>query len=202
MEAKDKILKATEELIYRFGIKRITMDDIAKQLGMSKKTIYQFYANKEEVVHQLMLNMLVENQRVFTCIKNDSENIVDEFFQCMNQMQHIFSNKNPLLFYDLQKYYTDTWQIFLKFKEDFILKMVKESLVKGIEQGFVRKDINVNIVARLRIAEVDLGFNPLSFPPDQFAVTEVQVAMLEHFLYGICTLKGLKLIEKYKSNTH
>ena len=68
-----------------------------------------------------------------------------------------------------------------------------------IEQHLFRKDLNIGALARLRIAEIDLGFNPTIFPPELYHVSQVQQLLLEHFLYGICTIEGFKLIENYKA---
>ena len=198
MEARDKILIGAEELFNQYGLKSITMDDIAKHIGMSKKTIYQFFEDKESVIHHLMEYMLGENQKIFAGIHHTASNCIDEIFKCMAQMNVMFSHRNPVLFYDLQKYYPGIWHLFRTFKQDFILQMTAETLEKGKADGLIREDINVGILARLRIAEIDMGFNPMAFPPEQFNVTEVQMTMAEHFLYGACTLEGFKQLEKFK----
>lgn len=198
MKTKERILKGAEELFIRLGIKSITMDEIAQHLGMSKKTIYRFYKDKDDVVHQLMTQTLEGNCKIFSEIQRKSKDIIEEVFLCMKQMQIMFSNRNPVMFYDLQKYYPQTWKLFRDFKTNFILKMVEETLRKGIKDGYVREDINVKILARLRIEEIEMGFSQTVFPLDKYNITEVQLNMAEHFLYGICTLKGHKLINKRK----
>jgi TetR/AcrR family transcriptional regulator, cholesterol catabolism regulator len=201
METKDRILKGAEELFFKYGIKSITMDDIAKHLGISKKTIYQFYSDKNEVVETLMSSLTKTNECVFQKIANDSANVIEEVFEMMKHMGTIFSQMNPNLFYDLQKYHPNSWKHFKQFKEEFIERMVENSVKRGIEQGLVRADINTKIVARLRMESVEMGFNPQVFPPDRFKIIDVQLALLDHFLHGICTLKGHKLINKYKQVT-
>lgn len=198
MDAKERILKGAEELFFQYGIKSITMDDIAKHLTISKKTIYQYFSDKDEVVHTLMKNSLKKDIDDFTCIHNDCKNIIDEIFAIMKHMGYMFSKINPIIFYDLQKYHPKSWKLFRDFKSDFILNMVEKALIKGITDGYVRKDINSKILAQLRMEEIEMGLNPNIFPPDKFKMLDVQLAMTEHFLYGICTLKGHKLINKYK----
>ena len=198
MGTKERILLGAQELFFRFGIRSITMDDIAKHLGMSKKTIYQFYKDKDEVVHSLMQMKLKEDEKDFGAIHNNASNIVDEVFGMMQCMSQIFSQINPTIFYDMQKYHTNTWKLFKDFKTKFILGLVEKTVAKGIKDGLVRADVNPKIMARLRIEEIEMGFNPAVFPTEQFKLLEVQLAMVEHFLYGICTLKGHKLIDKYK----
>lgn len=198
MDPKERILKGAEELFFQYGIKSITMDDIAKHLTISKKTIYQYFSDKDEVVHTLMKASLDKDIHDFTCIHNECKNIIDEIFAIMKHMGEIFGKINPIIFYDLQKYHPKSWKLFLDFKSDFILKMVESAVIKGINDGHVRKDINPKILAILRMEEIEMGFNPAVFPHDKFKMLEVQLAMTEHFLYGICTLKGHKLINKYK----
>ncbi|HLG03292.1 MAG TPA: helix-turn-helix domain-containing protein [Bacteroidia bacterium] len=198
MEPKERILKAAYELFFRYGIKSVTMDDIAKHLAMSKKTIYQFFRDKNEVVHTLMMTSLKKDEVEFGDITGFAANVVEEVFMIMKKMHAIFANINPNIFYDLRKYHPSTWDLFHRFRTEFILKMVEATLEKGKRDGHVRTDVNTRVLARLRIEEIDMGFNPLVFPPDKFRILDVQLALTEHFLYGICTLKGHKLINKYK----
>lgn len=198
MEPKDRILKGAEELFFKYGIKSITMDDIAKHLAISKKTIYQYYSDKNEMLEVLMKNKMKTNQLEFEQLAKNSENVIEEVFAIMKHMGNMFSQMNPNFFYDLQKYHPATWNLFKQFKEECVEQMVEDSVKRGIKQGFVRTDINTRVIARLRMEEIEMGFNPQTFPPDKFKIIEVQLALLEHFLHGICTLKGHKLINKYK----
>lgn len=198
METKERILKAAEELFFKYGIKSITMDDIAKHLAVSKKTIYQFYADKDEIVETLMREKLKQDRGELTCIQEESDNMIDEVLKIMKHMQAMFSSLNPNVFYDLQKYHPKVWRLFKEFKDDCMSKMLEESIEKGKKQGIVRPDINTSIIARMRMDQVESAMNPELFSPDKYKILDVQLAMLDHFLHGICTLKGHKLLNKYK----
>jgi AcrR family transcriptional regulator len=198
MDNKERILVAAYELFFRYGIKSVTMDDIAKHLSMSKKTIYLYFRDKDEVVHTLMERSLQKDQEDFHRIAQEAGNVVEEVFEMMKKMNDIFSTINPNIFYDLRKYHPQTWELFHKFKSEFIITMVEATLEKGKKDGFVRSDINSKLLAKLRGEEIEMGFNPALFPPDKFRILDVQIALVEHFLYGICTLKGHKLINKHK----
>jgi TetR/AcrR family transcriptional regulator, cholesterol catabolism regulator len=198
MDTRTHILATTQELIFRFGIRSVSMDDIAKQLGISKKTIYQFFKDKNEIIHKLMDLKLKEDEKALKGIEKISANVVDEVFNLMKHIGNAIGQINPNVFYDLQKYHPQTWKLFKEFKEHCILKMVEETFIRGIKQSLIRPDINVKILSRLRMEQVEMGFNPNIFPPDKFKILDVQLSLLEHFLYGICTLKGHKLINKYK----
>lgn len=198
MKTANKILKGAEELFFRYGLRSVTMDDIAKHLGVSKKTIYKSYKDKNQVVMKLMEHRLQEDELQ---IKKDiecSENVIEEIFNAMKHLADVMTKINPNVFYDLKKYYPKAWQLFLQFKEKCVLKTVESALDKGKKQGYIRTDINSKVLAVLRVQEIEMGFNPVVFPPEKFNPLEVQLALTEHFLYGICTLRGHKLINKIK----
>ncbi|TND09885.1 MAG: transcriptional regulator [Bacteroidetes bacterium] len=198
MDTKQRIVNAAFELFFRYGIKSVTMDDIAKHLSISKKTIYQFFRDKDEIVHTLMQEKLEEDKREFGTISKNAANVVEEVFNLMKHMSSILGRINPNIFYDLQKYHPQTWALFHSFRTEFAMKQVEDALNKGIRDGLVRNDINVAALACLRTEEIEMGFNPRIYPPDKFKLLEVQLALTEHFLYGVCTLKGHKLVNKYK----
>ena len=201
METKERILKGAEELFFKYGIKSVTMDDIAKHLAVSKKTIYQFFEDKNEMVETLMTVKLKADECEFKQIQEESENVVVEVFNMMKHMGIVFSKVHPNIFYDLQKYHPKAWGQFKGFKEECMAKMVEDAISRGIREGLVRSDVNAKIMAKLRIEQVEMGLNPEIFPPDKFKIVDVQIAMIDHFLHGICTLKGHKLINKYKQLT-
>ncbi len=201
MEPAVKIMLGAQELFFKYGIKAITMDDIAKHLSMSKKTIYQYYKEKDEIVLSLMAEKIKEDEEVFSKMHREAENFIEELFGLMKCMTDNIGKINPVLFYELQKFYPEAWAKFTHFKEHVIRKMVEDSLKRGQAQGYVREDINTGILSRLRMEEIELGFNSNVFPSDKFNLLDVQLAMTEHFFYGICTLKGHKLINKHKEVT-
>ena len=195
---RERILQAARELFFKYGIKSITMDDFAKHLGISKKTIYQFFENKDQIVNTLTKESLIERRCQFEEVADTSENAIDEIMEMMKHMSAIFKQMNPNVFYDMQKYHPLAWNHFRDFKEQCIMVKVEENLKKGIKQGLYRKDIDTKIMAKLRIEQVEMAMNPAIFNPEKFKLSNVQVALLDHFLHGITTLKGHKLINKYK----
>lgn len=197
MSTKTKILQGAEELIFKYGIKNITMDDIARHLSMSKKTIYKFYKEKDEIVHSLLLASIEDDKCRFKKIYDNSPNVVAEVFEMMKEMREIFSKVNPIVFFELSKYYPQTWKEFQNFKTGFIQEMIENTLTKGQKDGYIRKDINVKLLARLRVENIEMALNSTVF--SQFNMVETQLAITEDFLYGVCTLKGHKLINKYKN---
>lgn len=198
VELKDHILTEADKLFCRFGIKSVTMDDIAKHLGMSKKTIYHFFSDKNQLVVILINNRLGAEEMRLEKNACEAKNSVEEVWNAVSHLKEMFSGLNPVMFYDMQKYHPDAWNAFQKFRNEHLFKCITRNLEKGITEGYFRKDININIVATMRIEQIDTIFNPDIFPAGKFNLASVMMQLTEHYLYGICTLKGHKLINKYK----
>ncbi|MDP9081506.1 MAG: TetR/AcrR family transcriptional regulator [Bacteroidota bacterium] len=199
MSQIERIIQGGEELFLTAGIKSVTMDDIAKHLGMSKKTIYQFFKDKNELVIALVKKKLKEDEDQIAEIMSKSGNVIEELINMMKCSEDIFSRINPIVIHDMQKYHPDAWSEFQKFKADVLISTLEELLTKGMMQGYIRPDIDVRIIARMRVSQVEMGFNTSIFPMAEFNPWKVQVQFLEHFNYGICTLKGYKLLNQYKN---
>ncbi|MDO3643036.1 TetR/AcrR family transcriptional regulator [Mucilaginibacter sp. L3T2-6] len=199
MSQIERIIQGGEELFLTAGIKSVTMDDIARHLGMSKKTIYQFFKDKNELVIALVKKKLKEDEDNMEAIIAKSSNVMEEMINMMKCSEEIFSRINPIVIHDMQKYHPEAWAEFQNFKADVIVRTLEELLTKGKKQGYIRPDIDVKIIARMRVSQVELGFNTSVFPMAEFSPWKVQVQFLEHFNYGICTLKGYKLLNQYKN---
>ncbi len=195
---RDRIREAGHELFYRYGIRSITMDDIARHLAISKKTIYKCFSEKEEIVHACCTSDLAGHFSSCERITRESKDAVHEITGIMKYLSGIFSRMHPKLFYDLKKYHPRSYKAFRDFKERKMRGMVEENLVRGIRENLYRPGLPVQILSRLRIEQVELGMNAEIFPPDRFDYVQVQIALLDHYLHGIVTLKGLKLIERYR----
>jgi len=198
MSQEQRIIEGSLELFLQAGIKSVTMDDIAKHLGMSKKTIYQFFKDKNELVIALIKKRLHDDECDMTEMMNQSDNVIMKMINMMKCSEEIFSRANPIVIHDLQKYHPEAWKEFQNFKSEVIIRTMEELLTKGIEQGYIRPEIDAKVMARLRVAQVEMGFNTAMFPVNEFNVWKVQQQFLEHFNYGICTLKGYKLLDEYK----
>jgi hypothetical protein len=127
-----------------------------------------------------------------------SKNAVHEILLMMKQMGEMFNRMHAKLFYDLQKYHPDAWQLFIEYKENYILSIIEKNLKRGIEEGLYRENLNVKIMARLRAFQIEMAFNPAIFPPEKFNLVDIQLQMIDHFLRGIATDKGHKMINKYE----
>lgn len=195
---QERIRQKADELFRRYGIRSVTMDEIAAQLGISKKTIYQYFSDKDQLVDAVAIDEINYSQEC--CIRDaeKSSNAVEEIFRVMEFVEVMFRNMNPAMLYDLEKYHPAGYRKFLEHKNKFLFDMIRRNLERGIKEELYRPEINVEIMTRYRLESMMLAFNTELFPPSKFNLAELQREIIEHFLYGLATLKGYKLILKYK----
>ncbi len=199
METQERIITQTYELFMRYGIRSVSMDDIAYHLGISKKTIYQYYADKDALVEGVLDIEIKKNHQDCETHKKNKENSVHEIFLSMDSMQEMFKHLNPTIVHDIQKYHPKCFKKLHQHKEDFFYSIIKENLESGINEGLYRQEINIDILAKFHLESIFLTFNTDVFPVSKYDLTKVSQEILENFLYGIVTIKGIKKIEQYKS---
>ncbi|WP_025765152.1 TetR/AcrR family transcriptional regulator [Dyadobacter tibetensis] len=204
---KERIVKSSLSLFWRYGIKSVTMDDIAKELGISKRTIYQHFKDKNEIVETVISEELCKQTCEFEELEAKAVNPIDEMVHISAHIRESLCNMNPALLYDLKKYHPEGFQLFSQFKQSMVLQSVKDNLLKGQEEGFYRRDINVEILSRLRVEQIEMAFDPTIFPFGQYTMVDVQLQFLNHFVRGILTPKGFNyynIVEKtaIEPNTH
>lgn len=195
---KERILRGAEELFMRYGVRSVSMDDIARHLSISKKTIYQYFTDKDEVVTMVAIAHLSQEQREFDEVFTKSKDSIDEMVGLSNCLRVNLKKINPSMLFDMQKYHPKAWGAWLSFKNDFMRMSIKRSLTRGIQDGYFRPEINSEILATSRLEQVEMGFRDDLFPTDQFDFMEVQIQLLEVFIYGLLTEKGRKLYQTYK----
>ena len=202
MEIKDRILNHAQQLFMRNGIKSVSMDDIATDMGMSKKTLYKWFENKDQIVQASTTRHLTGTQCDCTAMIQAATSAIDELFRMMEWTKQEFGNVHPSIFYDLQKFHPGTWQLWQAHKNEFILTQIVQNLHRGIAEGLFRADLDVDVIARLRLAQIEMQFDSDLYPPRQFGHHErVSQALLEHFMLGVATLKGHRLINQYRQVT-
>jgi AcrR family transcriptional regulator len=200
LDIKTKILKAAESLFMKYGVRSISMDDISRHLAVSKKTLYQHFADKEDIVYMACQAHIDSIASRFLDITRSSKNALDELTKFSTCMKKNTEDTNPSLLFDLQKYHPKAWGVWLNHKNKFIRDSMIRNLKQGIQEGYYRPEINVDIVAAMRLELVQLPFDENAFPPSRFNMAQVQMEIFDHFVHGIVTEKGRKLYQKYKES--
>ena len=206
MNIKERIQEKAHELFMQYGIRSVSMDDIANQLGMSKKTLYQYFADKDELVEAVVDGHISIIQTDCTGCRKDARDAVHEVFITMERIIEQFSNMNPMVLNDLAKFHFKAYQRFREHKDKFLAKIIRENIEWGKKEELYRPDINTDVMSKFRLESMMIPFNISVFPPGKYNLAELSGQIIEHFVYGLVTIKGHKLILKYKqekkSDTH
>ncbi len=196
-DTRGRIRSKASEMFMRWGVRSVSMDDIANGLGASKKTLYQYFSDKDELVDAVVEQLVTENEYTCDCDRLEAANAVEEVFKAMDMVEVMFRNMNPSILYDLQKYHLKAFNRFLKHKNDYLFSIVRSNLERGIEEELYRDDINVELLSRFRVESMMMFFNPDFYGKQKSNFAKVQQEIMEHFLFGVSSMKGHKLILKY-----
>ena len=194
---KERILAEAEQLFWKYGVRSVTMEDIAKRLGISKKTIYQHFSDKEEILYQVITDKTVRNQSEMDCRVVEGLNPVEEILYMLTMMQKHAGQVSPNLLIDVQRHYPQAFALFRRYKEEYIIQFILENIQKGISLGLYRSDLNPAILARLRVEQIELAFNNTIFPTDQYSMLQIQHELMHHFVRGMLTEQGFTTYNNY-----
>lgn len=194
---KERIQKKADELFNKYGIRSVTMDEIASQLGMSKKTIYQYFSDKDELVDAVIAEAIQHSHEICERDRVAAPNAIGEVFLALEMVNNIFKNMNPGIMFDLERYHPKTFRRFLDHKDKYLYQTIKLNLERGLAEGLYRPEMNVEIGARFRLESMMVAFNPMIFQGMNFSLVQLHREIMMQFLYGSATLKGHKLITKY-----
>ena len=198
MENKERILLKAHELFNRYGIRSVSMDDIAAQLGMSKKTLYQYYADKDELVNAVFSGIMDHNKKECTGCRSNGENAIHEVFLSFDMLEGMLSEMNPSILFDMQKYHPSAFRKFEDYRNNFLYGLIRENIERGIKEELYRSDVDVEILTRYRLFSIMISFDSDVFPANKTKLVYIEQQLLEHYLWGLATNKGQKLIQKYK----
>ncbi len=185
------------DLFWRYGVKSVTMDDIAKELGISKKTIYQQFSDKDAIVKEVVEIELNSEQCDIDRLEAEANDPIEEVMRTSDYMRASFATMNPVLLNDLKKYHPKAWASFQKHKHEHIIQSISGNLQRGVAAGLYRNDIDVDVLARMRVEQIEMAFDPAIFPPQKFAMIEVHTQLIHHFLRGILTAQGFEVYNNY-----
>lgn len=194
---KERIQQKADELFNKYGIRSVTMDEIASQLGMSKKTIYQYFSDKDELVDAVIAEVIEFSRLCCERDRVEAHDAVHEVFLALDMVGKIFRNMNPGILFDLERYHPRTFRRFLEHKNKYLYQTIKLNMERGVAEGLYRAEMNVEIVARFRLESMMVAFNPDFFRDTNFNLVQVHHEVLMQFLYGSATPKGYKLITKH-----
>jgi len=199
-DIKSRIWQKAYELFMQYGICSVSMDEIAATLGMSKRTIYIHFKDKNAIVEEAINNVIKNSRDCIIYEKEISENAIEEALKGVDAFERALSRINPSLMFDLQKYHPKVYLLFAKYKNEFIYEMVKANMRRGIDEGIYRKEIDIEVLSRMRVENVWIPFNPEYYTKFEISISQIQKEIFLHFLYGLVSEKGYPILNNYKNH--
>jgi AcrR family transcriptional regulator len=200
MEKEERIIKGALDLFLQAGVKSINMDDVSTHLGISKKTLYKIVSNKADLVKQAFTLHQSRFISMIEAIKAKNTNPIDEIFEIDQQLCVMLKNRPPHLISNIRKYYPEVWYILDAIRKENIFECVYLNIQQGIEQGYYRKAINGNILAKLMINTVEAIVDDELFPLTEYNFKNILQENRIYHIRGIATEKGINYLENKLQN--
>lgn len=195
-EREQDILVKSGEVFMRYGIKSVTMDDVASKLGISKKTLYQFVSNKDELVFKCIEVLSDRDQKVIDGICAMDVNAIDQNFEISKYLVSMMRKLHPSIHFDLQKYHPEAWARLQSIKQENIHRCTVDNINKGIKEGLYRDDLNPQVISKIYLSRFDVIFDGELFPFPEFSFTDVIWELFRYHIRGIANGKGVEYLKK------
>lgn len=196
MDELTKILEAAEGLFLKYGVRSVTMADIARDLGMSKKTLYVHVENKRDLVQQILQRHIQEDKKQCISIVESAENALEALLKMSVYAQKHMNDMNPSLLFDLKKYHRPVWELLDNFHRKEMLQMVINNLQEGVEEGLYRADLNVPLIARIHVSLMLILSDVDFFPIEQFPLSVRHGEFTKYHINAIVSDKGRALLQE------
>ena len=194
------ILEKILSMFTRYGIRSITMDDIARELGISKKTLYHGFEDKNDLINRVIDYDIIMNRKFMEELNRTEFNAIEELFYVNERIHQDSTGYSPTFYYDLKKYYPDTYKRWLDEKRENMFGLIVGNLQKGKQEGVYRKEIHEQSIGKLYMARMEMLNNLEVSDVLQTITPEFMQEIFIYHLHGICNDKGLKTLAEFKEN--
>lgn len=195
--SKENLINSSKELFLKYGVKSVSMDDIAKFLGISKKTIYNFVSNKSNLVLEVLKIIVKEEKETIEEINKQSVNAIDEMAAIARYILQFLRKMKPTLTYDLQKYHSESWSFVETEHLAFIEKVIRRNLTRGKIEGLYKSSLNEDILSKLYMNMARILVDEHAFPSSEYDRPMVYENFFHYHMGGVMNEKGVKELQKY-----
>ncbi len=197
MEPKcQEMLQQVTRLFMQYGIRSLTMDDIARHLGISKKTLYQCFEDKAEMVELSMISHAEREAALVERIHSEAPNAIEEMFLIVQQVGQQLQDVHPSILFDLEKYYPKADRVFKDFKQKTIRSVIERNMRDGMAQGLYRDNLNPRIISGMYVGRIDVFFDRELFPPNETNPMQVYIETMRYHIRGIASEKGIAYLQE------
>ncbi len=190
------ILKKASELFLKYGFKNVTMDEIANDLAISKKTIYVYYENKSDLVEAVVQYLFSEIALIIDEIKSLYLNPIEESFKTYSTVSILLKDEKISIEFQLKKYFPDVYERINCSKSEILHKTVTNNIIRGINEGYYRPAIDVDFTSKYFLTTVSSFKNYDYFDADEIDLIPDMKQILELYFRSIVTEKGLAILEQ------
>ena len=195
-DSKKRIAEKVRELYNEYGIRSVTMDDVVRELGISKKTLYKYFTDKSELISYALDFDSQERRKEYNRAREGASNAIEELLKYYDLQLKMIKQHNPSLAYDLKKYYPEVHNKFLERKRKAIYESVLANLVKGKAEGLYREELNEEIISKLNLMRVEAFINTGIFNNEEIMTKSFFREVFTYHMYGIVNEKGRKILEQ------
>ncbi len=189
---RQTIISDISKIYMSYGIKSITMDDIAKSLKISKRTLYELFETKNNLVKIIVEKKIEDEKIIIQKFINESENAIEVMVNISRTMIQMYKDSHNSVLQDLKKYHAEAWKKIDDFHNNYISFVVKQNLDRGIEEGFYRKEINPKILSAFYIIQLQLFSNLSNFKLKKEKHEELIKQFFDYHIFGILSIEGIK----------
>jgi len=197
METQERIIQSAEATFMQMGLRSVSMDEIAARLGMSKKTLYQYFEDKDQLVTTTVSRHFQKKCLELEACSNQALNAVHEFFLILDRIIIDFTSMNPIVLHDMQRFHPMAFAEFTRYKQEYVLTCVRNNIERGKQEGYYRVDLDADIISKYRLESIMIPFNLSVFPPERYTLVSTAKLISENFIYGLVTPQGRALVEQY-----
>jgi AcrR family transcriptional regulator len=196
MEKLNDILVKVAILFRKYGIKSITMDDIAREVGISKKTLYQFVTDKTDLVNKVVESEMGYNKDCFESVTTVGKNAISELFEVNRFMIGMMKRNSPSFEYDLRKHYPEVFQKVMLTRRKGMYESVLANLKRGKAEGLYREELKEEILTKLQISRLENMYSDVMFSIEDYSAENIFKELFIYHIRGIANEKGIKYLEE------
>ncbi|HPS45615.1 MAG TPA: TetR/AcrR family transcriptional regulator [Bacteroidales bacterium] len=198
----DEIIVSISTLFMKYGIKSVSMDDVSRELGISKKTLYQYFKDKDELVTKVVEHHAELLSGEMFKMVSENANAIEQLLQVSKFVSQYLKNINPSVTYDLKKYYPQIWKNVNLNNRDYIFNQIKQNMINGIKEGLYRSDINIDIITHFYLFRMEMSQTYEMIVENKYSYEEIFNTSFNYHIRGIANKKGLEYLEnKIKTQT-
>lgn len=195
----DKIVNTAEMLFMKYGTKSVSMDDLASDLAISKKTLYQHIDNKSALIKRVVISYVEKEQALITDIEDRSTDALEEMMNIAHHVRFVLKNMQMTFVFELRKYHKDSWLIFEKSHMKFIQKNIQRNIIRGKEEGLYRPEVNADVISKIYVRKMLSFSDEELFPAKEYPREALFKDFFEYHIYGIASPLGLNKLEELKT---